>query len=75
MNKLGKYLQHNGITQRSFAKRIGTSPNNLGLLISGASNPTIRLAIIIEIKTGGLVTLYDWVRDEWRKEAESKDES
>lgn len=64
MNKLEKYLKHHSISQRGFAKKIGTTPNNLSLLIRGKSTPSIRLAYEIEKMTGGLVTLYDWIDTE-----------
>lgn len=68
MNKLGKYLKHRSISQRGFAKRIGTTPTNLNSLIKGRSTPSLRLAYEIEKKTGGLVTLYDWLPDECKKD-------
>lgn len=61
MNKLERYLKHRCISQRGFAKKIGTTPNNLSLLVRGKSTPSIRLAYEIEKKTGGLVTVYDWI--------------
>lgn len=64
MNKLEKYLTHKGISQRFFAKKIGTTPNNLNLLVKGKSTPTLRLAYEIEKNTGGLVSLYDWLPPE-----------
>ena len=68
MNKLEKYLKHRGVTQRHFAKKIGTTPNNLSSLINGKSIPGIRLAYKIEKATGGLVTLYDWVPEDDKKD-------
>lgn len=61
MNKLEKYLKHNCISQRGFAKKIGTTPNNLNLLVQGKSKPRISLAWEIEKLTQGYVTLYDWI--------------
>jgi len=61
VNKLEKYLKHRCISQRSFAKKIGTTANNLNLLIRGKSFPGLRIAWEIEKHTGGLVTLYDWL--------------
>lgn len=74
MNKLEKYLKHRCISQRGFAKKIGTTPNNLNLLIKGKSTPGLRLAYEIEKKTGGLVTMYDWISDEDKKTAEESRE-
>lgn len=75
MNKLEKYLKHRGISQRGFAKKIGTTPNNLSSLIRGNSLPSLRLAYEIEKKTGGLVTLYDWIPEEYKKvDVENDDE-
>ena len=64
MTKLEKYLKHNGLTQRGFAKRIDTTPNNLNRLVKGVSTPSLRLAYEIEKKTGGMVTVYDWIPQE-----------
>lgn len=65
MNKLQKYLKHHHITQRGFAKRISITPANLNALLHGRANPSLRLAYIIEQETGGLVTVYDWVKDDY----------
>lgn len=64
MTKLEIYLKHTCISQRSFAKTVGTTPNNLNALVKGKSKPSIKLAYRIEEKTGGLVTLYDWIASE-----------
>lgn len=61
MNRLEKYLKHRSITQRGFAKSIGVTPNTLNSLIKGKSMPGLLLAYEIEIATGGLVTVYDWI--------------
>ncbi len=74
VNKLEKYLKHRCISQRGFAKKIGTTPNNLSLLVRGKSTPTIRLAYKIEINTGGLVSLYDWLSPEDLENKEEEDE-
>jgi transcriptional regulator with XRE-family HTH domain len=73
LNKLEKYLKHRSISQRGFAMKIGTTPNNLSSLIRGKSMPSLRLAYEIEKKTGGLVTLYDWIPEEYKKD-EKKNE-
>jgi len=65
MNKLEKYLKHRCISQRGFAKKIGTTPNNLNLLVHGKSTPGLRLAYEIEQNTGGLVTMYDWLTEDF----------
>lgn len=64
VNKLEKYLKHNCISQRGFAKKLATTPNNLNRLVQGKGSPSIRMAYKIEKLTGGLVNLYDWVLDE-----------
>ncbi len=61
MTKLEKYLKHHSISQRGFAKRIGTTPNNLNKLVKGLSTPSLGLAYEIEKNTGGMVTVYDWL--------------
>lgn len=75
VNKLEKYLKHRSITQRGFAKKIGTTPNNLSSLIRGKSIPSLRLGYEIEKKTGGLVTLYDWIPEEWKKNEMENEEN
>lgn len=67
MNRLEKYLKHRSISQRGFAKKIGTTPNNLSSLIRGKSVPSLRLAYEIEKQTGGMVTLYDWIPEDAKK--------
>jgi len=75
VNKLAKYLKHINKTQREFANEIGTTPNNLSSLIKGKSMPSLRLAYEIEKKTGGLVTVYDWIPENDKKiEPENADE-
>ena len=64
MTKLEKYLKHQCISQRGFAKKIGTTPNNLNMLVKGKSTPSLRLGYAIEKETGGLVSLYDWLPPE-----------
>lgn len=61
MNKLAKYLDHYCISQRGFAKKLGTTPNNLSLIVLGKSKPRLALAWEIEKLTEGYVTLYDWI--------------
>lgn len=66
MNKLLKYLDHNGISQRKFAQKIGTGSGNLYLILHNKSSPSLMLAYKIEQATGGLVTMYDWIKEEWK---------
>lgn len=61
MTKLEKYLKSRGISQRFFAKKIGTTPTNLSSLINGKSTPSLGLAYEIEKHTDGHVTVYDWI--------------
>ncbi len=37
--------------------------------------PSLRLGYEIEKKTGGLVTLYDWIPEEWKKNDMEKEEN
>lgn len=67
VHKLQKYLNHKETTQRKFAAKIGTSATHLGRLIAGACIPSLRVAFEIEKKTGGLVTVYDWLPTEERE--------
>lgn len=62
--KLKKYLKQRGISQRWFANAIGTTPAHLGLLLKGHHLPGLRLAHEIEKQTGGMVTMYDWLKEE-----------
>lgn len=61
--KLKEYLIKIERSQRWFAKVVGTTPNNLSLIMRGESTPSLKLAYIIEKKTGGRVTVYDWIED------------
>lgn len=74
MNKLQKYLKNKGISQIDFAKKIGTAPNNLNLIVNGKSIPGLTLAYEIEKMTGGVITLYDWLPDESKKKGEEIDD-
>ena len=67
MNKLKKYLKHKGVSQKKFAEIIGTTPNNLGLLVNGKSFPSLPLAAEIELNTGGLVSMYDWLPEKFNQ--------
>ena len=64
MQKLQRFLKAFSFSQREFAQMIGTTPNNLNMLVNGKSTPSLRLAYEIEKKTGGIVNLYDWVEPE-----------
>ncbi len=67
MTKLEKYLKHHCISQRGFASKIGTTPNNLNMIVKGKSTPSLRLAYSIEKQTGGLVSMYDWIENKSEK--------
>ena len=73
MNPLGKYLKSNGVSQRFFAKKVDTTPNNLNNLIRNKSTPSLRLAYEIEKKTAGAVTVYDWLAIRSSEKHNSKD--
>lgn len=75
LSKLEKYLKHRGVSQRFFAKQVGITPNSLNNLIKGKSMPHLLLAYEIEKKTGGLVTVYDWIPESYKKnDTESPDD-
>lgn len=65
VSKLEKYLKHRGISQRFFAKQIGITPNSLNSIIKGKSIPHLLLAYEVEKKTGGLVTVYDFIPESY----------
>ena len=66
VSKLRKYLTHHGVSQKKFAQLIDMTQNNLGLILCGKRFPSISTAYKIEICTGGLVTIYDWISPELR---------
>jgi len=75
MNKLAKYLQQKGIRQNHFAKKVGTTPGNLGRLIQGNGSISLRVAYAIEVETDGRVTLYDWIPSKIKNASHSSSES
>lgn len=70
MHKLEIYLKHFHISQRGFAKNIGTTPNHLGRLIKGQSMPGLELAYRIQKMTGDLITVDEWIPNELRQDIE-----
>jgi transcriptional regulator with XRE-family HTH domain len=53
---LDEYLFRKKMTQKQFAQLIEISTNHLGQLVIGNRTPTVKLAKLIEEKTGGDVT-------------------
>ncbi len=72
MNKLCEYLDFRGIKYHVFAKKIGTSTTTLHQILKKGRDPSLKLAIEIEKKTKGLITVYDW--DLSTKDMENKEE-
>jgi len=64
VTKLEKYMQDNCISQRGFAKKIGTTPNHLGRIIKGQTQAGLRLAYAIEKQTHGAVEMKDLIIEE-----------
>jgi DNA-binding XRE family transcriptional regulator len=60
MNKLCEYLDFRGIKYHVFAKKIGTSTTTLHQILKKGRDPSRKLAVEIEKKTQGFVTVYDW---------------
>lgn len=60
MNKLCEYLDFRGIKYHVFAKKIGTSTTTLHQILKRGRIPSLKIAIEIEKKTKGLITVYDW---------------
>lgn len=58
--KLSHYITKQKFTQKDFARILGISEPHLSQVINGKALPSIRLAILIERKTGGAVTLKDY---------------
>jgi transcriptional regulator with XRE-family HTH domain len=53
---LGYYLENNGISIQDFADKLVYSRTHLSQIINDQSNPSKRLAKVIEKETGGKVT-------------------
>ncbi len=67
MNKLCEYLDFRGIKHAVFAKKIGTSTTTLHQILKKERVPSLKLAVEIEKKTKGLVTVYDWLNSKENK--------
>lgn len=61
MEKLAKYLQETGVSQRSLAVELGVDASIISKLLSGATRPGLDLAIRIQRLTGGNVPAECWV--------------
>lgn len=57
---LADFLAAKRVSQAAFADRIDVSQPTLSRYISGASNPTVRIAERIKAASGGLVDYEDW---------------
>lgn len=68
LHKLEKYLSEIDLSQRKFAKKIGTSPNNITKLIKGRGLPSLKMAYLIEKTTHGEVSMKDWLPKEDEEE-------
>jgi transcriptional regulator with XRE-family HTH domain len=68
VHKLEIYLKHMNISQRGFAKNIGTTPNHLGRLMKGQSIPGLELAYRIQKWTGDLISIDEWLPHELRQD-------
>jgi len=67
MSDLKTHLKNKKKKQSDFAKDIGVTQNTINVLVNGKSMPSLRLAYKIERATGGLVTLYDWISEDEKK--------
>jgi len=70
MNKLGEYLRVRGTKHIVFAEKIGTSTTTLHNILKKGLIPSLPIAIEIEKKTKGVVSVYDW--DSTQDQEESK---
>jgi transcriptional regulator with XRE-family HTH domain len=55
--KLRDFMHKKGLTERAFAKSLGTSQQHLNFIIQGKRNPSLELARIIESETRGEVSI------------------
>ncbi len=58
--RLKEYLDLNHVTYQGFAEIIKTSKFTIHQILHGKRYPNMKLAIEIEKRTSGKVTLYDW---------------
>ena len=57
--KLEEYLKTSGISQRTFAKRVGISSSSISMWLSGNRNPSTKIMKKIEDLTSGQVTMQE----------------
>ena len=62
MEKLASYIADEGITQSTFARRVGISDPYLSQILYGTRNPGFKLMLKIEEATDKKVCLYDWAQ-------------
>ena len=58
--RLNKWLKHNGMTQAAFAACCGCSRATVNYWVVGRYTPSLKMALAIEIVTGGAVRAGDW---------------
>ena len=74
-------IDESGLTQEDFAKRMGTSPKNLSILVRGGQNLTVDVAARLSRMLGTTITywlnlqqMYDELRAESLSDEELKKE-
>ncbi len=60
MEKLKKYRQAKGVTQKALAKLLSVSQSKLSKFETGAMTPDVSEAFLIEKITGGAVPAKSW---------------
>lgn len=63
MKSLSEYLNTENVTQKEFADMIGVKQSMVSKLASGKTKPGLALAVLIERKTGGVVSPKCWLED------------
>ena len=63
MNMLDAYIKDSGLTQASFAARVGVRQSAISKVCNGVRRPSIDLAARIERVTGGKVPAASWAHE------------
>ena len=62
MMELGEFMRITGVTNKQLAEKLDVGSNMVGKYAAGTGLPSTRTAYLIELATGGLVTLSDLMK-------------
>ena len=60
ITSLRRYQRANGLTQVALASRLGVTPAQVSMWLSGQRGPSLLTALQVQDRTGGLVPAASW---------------